>query len=695
MKNKKRYYPANYLLLLIMASTGHAATIANGEVKELDDKNEILDLDNLYIRNGKVLIKSGTLETNNTVITDFFGESGSVTVSGSDSIWNNKNALNLGVISLHTRYTKTPSKSGIDILNGAQVYTDKFSMGNYRGTNLDEEAQYTLNVDGKGSILKVNQDLTASSFNSNRFPIGIVTINIDNDGVIEAENVVMHDMGINYDEASLKTVLNIKNNGLLNVKEDVYFAKNFGNADPDTPSELNILSGGKIKAKNFHAGLHKVWSDNSPVSLLISGKDSSIDVSENFTTGGNLRSLLTVKDGAEINAKNIILGTGDSATVDPYDINTPHPTVIVTGEQSKITAQNHLILGDNVNHEITIADGGLVSAEEITLGKTKLLPSILGRSTLNLLAGGNVTTHKINLNKDSNYFNAVIYHGDGGLAGELNTKSIEGFTGKNNYQFNGDKLPMQAGLVFNYQNDNDFSPNLINTINVVKNNTNTITFAGNNSEHSGVVVINDGALKAGNQNAFGSRVDVKNFSQFDLNGFGQTISSLDNRGVVKLSRDDQTQTHLNILNDYKSDNGSLYFNTELGGDDSKTDKLIINGDSTGNTTVYVNNIHGKGAQTETGIELITVADRSLGEFKQSGRIVAGAYDYTLLRGGYVPGTNYKNWYLTSLYVEPPVDPVDPVKPVDPVDPVKPVDPVDPVKPVDPVDPVKPVDPVDP
>ncbi|NHW87708.1 hypothetical protein, partial [Escherichia coli] len=86
----------------------------------------------------------------------------------------------------------------------------------------------------------VNQDLTASSFNSNRFPIGIVTINIDNDGVIEAENVVMHDMGINYDEASLKTILNIKNNGLLNVKEDVYFAKNFGNADPDTPSELNI-----------------------------------------------------------------------------------------------------------------------------------------------------------------------------------------------------------------------------------------------------------------------------------------------------------------------------------------------------------------------------------------------------------------------------------------------------------------------
>lgn len=108
MKNKKRYYPANYLLLLIMASTGHAATITNGEVKELDDKNEILDLDNLYLRNGKVLIKSGTLETNSTVITDYFGESGSVTVSGRDSIWNNKNTLSLGVISLHTRYTKNP-----------------------------------------------------------------------------------------------------------------------------------------------------------------------------------------------------------------------------------------------------------------------------------------------------------------------------------------------------------------------------------------------------------------------------------------------------------------------------------------------------------------------------------------------------------------------------------------------------------
>ncbi|MGL5701339.1 MAG: autotransporter outer membrane beta-barrel domain-containing protein, partial [Kluyvera sp.] len=45
-----------------------------------------------------------------------------------------------------------------------------------------------------------------------------------------------------------------------------------------------------------------------------------------------------------------------------------------------------------------------------------------------------------------------------------------------------------------------------------------------------------------------------------------------------------------------------------------------------------------------GIELIHVGGQSDGEFIQDGRIVAGAYDYTLERG---QGANSGNWYLTS------------------------------------------------
>ncbi|HAH9279669.1 TPA: autotransporter outer membrane beta-barrel domain-containing protein, partial [Escherichia coli] len=57
-----------------------------------------------------------------------------------------------------------------------------------------------------------------------------------------------------------------------------------------------------------------------------------------------------------------------------------------------------------------------------------------------------------------------------------------------------------------------------------------------------------------------------------------------------------------------------------------------------------NHTGGSGAQTLNGIELIHVDGQSDGEFTQTGRIAAGAYDYTLGRG---TGANHGNWYLTS------------------------------------------------
>lgn len=73
-------------------------------------------------------------------------------------------------------------------------------------------------------------------------------------------------------------------------------------------------------------------------------------------------------------------------------------------------------------------------------------------------------------------------------------------------------------------------------------------------------------------------------------------------------------------------------NTVLDDDNSATDKLVVQGDTSGSTSVTVNNVGGTGAKTLNGIELIHVGGKSEGEFVQAGRIVAGAYDYTLARG---------------------------------------------------------------
>ncbi|MGL4724634.1 MAG: autotransporter outer membrane beta-barrel domain-containing protein [Scandinavium sp.] len=146
--------------------------------------------------------------------------------------------------------------------------------------------------------------------------------------------------------------------------------------------------------------------------------------------------------------------------------------------------------------------------------------------------------------------------------------------------------------------------------------------------------------------------------------------------------DDNWQT-LTINQDYVGNGGKLVFNTVLFDDDSDTDKLIVNGSTSGNTLVAMNNIGGTGAQTVEGIEIIEVNGSSDGAFEKSGRIVAGGFDYNLEKKA-------GNWYLTSL-----VEPEDPIEPPDPIDPPDPVDPVDPPAPVDPVDPPAPVDPVEP
>ncbi len=149
---------------------------------------------------------------------------------------------------------------------------------------------------------------------------------------------------------------------------------------------------------------------------------------------------------------------------------------------------------------------------------------------------------------------------------------------------------------------------------------------------------------------------------------------------------DSWQT-LTIQEDFTGNGGKLVFNTVLNDDESDTDKLIVNGNTSGNALVAVTNIGGTGAETVEGIEIITVGGLSNGLFEKDGRIVAGGYDYNVVQKG-------NNWYLTSLLTPvdpPPPDPVDPPPP-DPVDPPPP-DPVDPPPP-DPVDPPPP-DPVDP
>lgn len=110
---------------------------------------------------------------------------------------------------------------------------------------------------------------------------------------------------------------------------------------------------------------------------------------------------------------------------------------------------------------------------------------------------------------------------------------------------------------------------------------------------------------------------------------------------------------LTVAGNYHGDNGLLKLNTVLGDDDSVSDKLVVQGDTSGTTRVAVANAGGSGAKTINGIEVIHVDGVSDGDFVQAGRIVAGSYEYALRRG---EGAQYSHWYLMNA-AETPEQPV--------------------------------------
>ncbi|WP_252858991.1 autotransporter outer membrane beta-barrel domain-containing protein, partial [Shigella sonnei] len=93
---------------------------------------------------------------------------------------------------------------------------------------------------------------------------------------------------------------------------------------------------------------------------------------------------------------------------------------------------------------------------------------------------------------------------------------------------------------------------------------------------------------------------------------------------------------LTVNGDYTG-GGTLLLDSELNGDDSVSDQLVMNGNTAGNTTVVVNSITGIGEPTSTGIKVVDFAadptqfqNNAQFSLAGSGYVNMGAYDYTLV-----------------------------------------------------------------
>lgn len=116
---------------------------------------------------------------------------------------------------------------------------------------------------------------------------------------------------------------------------------------------------------------------------------------------------------------------------------------------------------------------------------------------------------------------------------------------------------------------------------------------------------------------------------------------------------------LRIRGDYTGLGGRFVLNTELSGDHSRTDTVHITGNSAGTASLRIVNAAGVGAATRQGIQVVQVDGHAETRFTLEGRVVAGAYEYSLHQGGGDTSAE-GNWYLRSSRSDTPDDPVNPI-----------------------------------
>ncbi|MBN6045352.1 autotransporter outer membrane beta-barrel domain-containing protein [Citrobacter sp. ku-bf4] len=236
-----------------------------------------------------------------------------------------------------------------------------------------------------------------------------------------------------------------------------------------------------------------------------------------------------------------------------------------------------------------------------------------------------------------------------------------------------------ATLNFNHTSD-DYSVNasVVGYGNVNHSGPGTTQLNGDN-RYTGNTHISRGTLSAGSVTGFSPNSDfaVGEGATLDLNGYSQTIQSLQlsgrlsfgnplaNRDALALS-----SSVLTVSGDYASDNGLLILNTTQNQVQQKpvVNQLNVSGNTAGTTRVVLRELGSAAIGDLNGTRVVQVAGDSAGEFVAQNRLVAGGYDYALLRG--VKSENddgimdSNHWYLVNTWA--PIDDTDPTDDPDPI-----------------------------
>ncbi|MCT6344150.1 autotransporter outer membrane beta-barrel domain-containing protein [Escherichia coli] len=159
--------------------------------------------------------------------------------------------------------------------------------------------------------------------------------------------------------------------------------------------------------------------------------------------------------------------------------------------------------------------------------------------------------------------------------------------------------------------------------------------------NNGSVVINNSIVNGNITNDADLSFGTAKLLSATVNG-----SLVNNKNIILNPTKESAGNTLTVSNYTGTPGSVISLGGVLEGDNSLTDRLVVKGNTSGQSDIVYVNEGGSGGQTIEGINIISVEGNSDAEFSLKNRVVAGAYDYTLQKGN-VSGTDNKGWYLTS------------------------------------------------
>ena len=642
---------------VLVISNGGAVSNVDGFIAKSDGSTGVVMVDgkdSTWTNSGMLTIgrqgdgtltitDGGSVSNTNGIISEFWLSTGTVTVSGKDSTWTNTGYLSVG-------------DSGTGMLNIAGGGTVSNASG-YIGYN--HGAIGGVMVDGDDSTWANSGSLYVGVYGSGELAI-------TNGGLVSSTNGI-----IAYGADATGVVV-------VDGKDSTWTNSGYLSVGDGGDGTLIITNGGTVSNSTAYIGS----GDDAVGRVAVDGQGSTWITDGALYVGESGSGVLTITDGAKVSSIDAYMGAYAFGT-------TATGTVIVDGPGSTWDNDGILYVGLMGRGELAITNGGQVNSVDSYMGAsgpdsigiaivdgpgsawTNSNELEIGNGVLTIRNGGVVTADYATYMGFADH-SAIIIGAAGDetavAPGTLDTPHIVFGDGTSHIIFK------HTDVTGNYT----FSPIIVNGVDWDDNvmvpgkgsaialYSGTTVFTGVGSNYSAPTIIFGGTLAAGAADVFSrnSDYDIYSAGTMDLRGHSQHVGSLTNAGLITMGTGTAPGTTLTVHGDYVGNGGTIVMNTKLGNDASPSDRLIIDGgNASGSTFLDIVNAKGLGAQTKgNGILLVdTVNDGTTdaGAFTLKKTVKAGAFEYTLYRGGVDDDEGSDEWYLRSGSTGSPVNPDNP------------------------------------